>query len=178
MVDRIVHVLRIGHRIVRDDRMTTHVCLVARAFGARKIYLYDADPRIETTIDDINHRWGGGFAVETVNEWRGLVKEWRRDGGVVTHLTMYGLDLDKAVGEICRLVGNILLVVGAEKVPRDLYDLSDFNVSIGHQPHSEVAAVAVFLDRLFQGEELKRVYTHSKCRVIPSRHGKQVEVTE
>ena len=32
-------VLRIGHRIGRDKRITTHVALVARAFGANKIII-------------------------------------------------------------------------------------------------------------------------------------------
>ena len=34
-----IEVLRIGQRILRDDRVTTHVALVARAFGASKIYM-------------------------------------------------------------------------------------------------------------------------------------------
>ena len=32
-----INVLRIGQRIIRDDRVTTHAALVARAFGASKI---------------------------------------------------------------------------------------------------------------------------------------------
>ena len=31
-----IEVLRIGQRVVRDDRVTTHVALVARSFGAQK----------------------------------------------------------------------------------------------------------------------------------------------
>ena len=34
-----VNVLRLDHRLKRDTRITTHVCLTARAFGASKIYL-------------------------------------------------------------------------------------------------------------------------------------------
>ena len=30
----VIEVLRIGERVVRDDRATTHAALVARAFGA------------------------------------------------------------------------------------------------------------------------------------------------
>ena len=30
-------VLRLGHRFVRDYRVTTHLALVARSFGANKI---------------------------------------------------------------------------------------------------------------------------------------------
>ena len=33
-----IEVLRLGHRISRDKRISTHVALVARAFGASKIY--------------------------------------------------------------------------------------------------------------------------------------------
>jgi len=32
-----IEVLRIGQRVVRDDRVTTHVALVARSFCAQKI---------------------------------------------------------------------------------------------------------------------------------------------
>ncbi len=40
MLDREVAVLRIGHRLVRDDRTTTHAMLVSRAFGSTR-YVYD-----------------------------------------------------------------------------------------------------------------------------------------
>ena len=41
-----IEVLRIGQRVIRDDRVTTHVALVARAFGASKIYMNEVDPEI------------------------------------------------------------------------------------------------------------------------------------
>ena len=34
-----INVLRLDHRIGRDTRITTHVCLTARAFGASKVWL-------------------------------------------------------------------------------------------------------------------------------------------
>ena len=34
-----IEVVRIGQRLVRDDRVTTHVALVSRAFGANKIFM-------------------------------------------------------------------------------------------------------------------------------------------
>ena len=46
-----IEVLRIGQRIVRDDRVTTHVALVARAFGASKIYMNEVDPEIQDTVE-------------------------------------------------------------------------------------------------------------------------------
>ncbi len=170
-----VHVLRIGHRLVRDDRPTTHVCLVARAFGADKIYVFDGDPGVKTTVADVNRRWGGEFEVDIVDDWRRILKGWKKGGGIVVHLTMYGLNLRDVIDEVRESNGDILLVVGAEKVPRDLYEDSDFNVAVGNQPHSEVSALAVFLDRFFLGEELKRVYNHTEYRIVPSRKSKQVE---
>ena len=45
-----IEVLRIGQRVVRDDRVTTHVALVARSFGAKKIYMNEINPDIINTI--------------------------------------------------------------------------------------------------------------------------------
>ena len=39
-----IEVLRIGQRLVRDDRVTTHVALVSRAFGATKIIMQEVNP--------------------------------------------------------------------------------------------------------------------------------------
>jgi tRNA (cytidine56-2'-O)-methyltransferase len=68
---------------------------------------------------------------------------------------------------------NILVVVGAEKVPAEMYDLADWNVAVGSQPHSEVAALAVFLDHLMEGQELTKDFDGG-LRIIPSPRGKQV----
>ena len=54
-----IEVLRIGQRIVRDDRVTTHVALVARAFGASKIYMNEVGPEIQDTVEKMNDTWGG-----------------------------------------------------------------------------------------------------------------------
>ena len=51
-----IEVLRIGQRVIRDDRVTTHVALVARAFGASKIYMNEVDPEIENTIKKMNKK--------------------------------------------------------------------------------------------------------------------------
>jgi tRNA (cytidine56-2'-O)-methyltransferase len=49
----------------------------------------------------------------------------------------------------------------------------DYNVAVGGQPHSEVAALAVFLDRLSGGEALKRDFG-GRLRVVPCERGKNV----
>ena len=110
-----------------------------------------------------------------INNWKRILLEWKKKEGIIVHLTMYGLGLDEAIEEVRKTTGDILLIIGSKKVPRKLYEESDFNIAVGNQPHSEVAALAVFLDRLFKGEEFKREFNHAKYRVVSSRKGKQLE---
>ena len=57
-----VRVLRLDHRLKRDTRITTHVCLTARAFGASKIYLAgEEDNKLMDNLRDTSARWGGNF---------------------------------------------------------------------------------------------------------------------
>jgi len=69
----------------------------------------------------------------------------------------------------------LLIAVGAGKVDFEVYDHADWNVGVTNQPHSEVAALAVFLDRLFEGRELDRTWADAERRVIPQETGKRVE---
>ena len=62
-----IEVLRIGQRLVRDDRVTTHVALVARAFGARKIYMNEVNPKIKNTLEQINNTWGSNFEISFID---------------------------------------------------------------------------------------------------------------
>lgn len=170
-------VLRIGHRVDRDKRISTHVGLVARAFGtAGIIYVGGVEESVVSSLREVVEMWGGPFFVKVAPSYREVIREWKESGGVVVHLTMYGENI--ASSDVLERVGRssdkILVVVGAEKVPADLYQLADFNVAIGNQPHSEVAALAVFLDRMFKGEELLRELEGAKLRVIPSPRGKRV----
>ena len=71
---------------------------------------------------------------------------------------------------------KILVVVGAEKVPREIYEKSNFNVSVGTQPHSEISALAVFLDRIQQGKQFEKKFGDSKRKIIPAKNGKNVKV--
>jgi tRNA (cytidine56-2'-O)-methyltransferase len=68
----------------------------------------------------------------------------------------------------------LLVVVGSEKVPFEVYEHADWNVGVTNQPHSEVAALAVFLDRLFDGRELDREWADADREVIPKTVGKRV----
>ena len=171
-----VYVLRLGHRPERDKRVTTHVGLVARAFGAKGMYIADVtDENIVQSLRDVVKRWGGDFIIEDGVNAIQLIKRWKREGGEVIHLTMYGVPVDYVIEDIRSSGRKKLVVVGAEKVPWIIYELADYNVSIGNQPHSEVAALAIFLDRLFEGRELYMTFRGSRIRVTPHPRGKIVE---
>lgn len=166
-------VLRIGHRPERDQRVTTHVGLAARAFGAEGMFLAAHDPGVVTSIKDVVERWGGDFFVEQDVSWRRCIEDWKSMGGAVVHLTMYGLRLTDVIEEV-RSEEKVLVVVGAEKVPGDLYGLADYNISVTSQPHSEISGLAVFLDHLFQGAELNREYPEARMKITPSDKAKRV----
>ena len=169
-----VSVLRIGHRLVRDDRVTTHAALVARAFGADRIYMTGVDQSVSDTVAGVAKRWGGEFEVEVIQDWKALAKEWKKEGGKVAHLTMYGINIDDAIGKL-RKESKILVIIGAEKVPREAYDLADYNIAVGNQPHSEIAALAIFLDRMFRGKQLRKELDGGRLKIIPAEKGKRVQ---
>ena len=170
-----VYVLRIGHRPERDKRITTHVGLVARAFGANGFVLGDVcDERVMESLRDVLRRWGGNMELICGVNSRRYVIEWKKTGGEVIHLTMYGLHVDDVIEEIRSSPKPKLIVVGAEKVPPFFYENSDYNVAIGNQPHSEVSALAIFLDRLYMGSELHYEFPNAKIKIIPSPRGKKV----
>ncbi|ALL01266.1 hypothetical protein Pyrde_1218 [Pyrodictium delaneyi] len=170
-----VYVLRIGHRPQRDKRITTHVGLVARAFGANGFVLGDVcDDHVMDSLRGVLERWGGSMELLCGVNSRRYVSEWKRNCGEVIHLTMYGLHVDDVIGEIRASPRPKLIVVGAEKVPPFFYEAADYNVAIGNQPHSEVAALAVFLDRLYEGRELRIEFPGARVKILPSPRGKKV----
>ena len=171
-----IEVLRIGQRVVRDDRVTTHVALVARALGASKIYMNEVDPEIEDTVEQINETWGGNFEIEFFSNWKDIIS-MKKNNAKIVHLTMYGEDINKINSKIQK-EEEILVVVGAEKVPRDIYEKADYNVSIGTQPHSEISALAILLDRIQQGEQFNKKFPDSKRVIIPSKNSKNVRVSK
>jgi tRNA (cytidine56-2'-O)-methyltransferase len=112
--------------------------------------------------------------------WRNSVSEWKSKGGMVVHLTIYGenIETSNVLNRIRDNGRNVLLLVGSQKVPPEFYsaEVSDFNVAVGNQPHSECAAVAVFLDRFFEGKELSKTFENARIKVVPQEHGKQIKV--
>jgi len=86
---------------------------------------------------------------------------------------MYGVKVNDVIEKI-KSKEKILVIVGSEKVPKEVYEISDFNVSITNQPHSEIAALAIFLDRIFEGKEFDYEFPNAKMKIIPSEKGKKV----
>ena len=174
-----VVVLRWGHRPERDKRLTTHVALTARAFGADGMILSDIeDEKVKASVEKVVKDWGGPFFFEMGKPWRQAIKEWKEKGGVVVHLTAYGENIQTSdvLNRIKACRKDIMVIVGSQKVPGEFFSekVSDFNVAIGNQPHSECSSLAVFLDRLFEGKELEREFENAKLKIIPQARGKKV----
>lgn len=172
-----IEVVRIGQRLVRDDRVTTHVALVARAFGADKIYMTEINPEIKDTLNKINITWGGNFEIEFIEKWKTIVKKKKEENFKIIHLTMYGEKINSIQKDL-QNEEKLLIVVGAEKVPREIYELADYNIGIGSQPHSEISALAILLDRIQNGCQFERAFTNAKRKIVPTKKGKNVQVTE
>lgn len=140
------------------------------------------DDSILETLKDVNRRWGGEseFEIEIIEDWKKVLKNWKKDGGKVIHLTMYGINIDDYAYVLDNLQKetNVLVVIGAEKAPREVYELADHNIAIGNQPHSEIAALAIFLDRVLKGKELKRDFKGGKFKIIPMTKGKRLQEIE
>lgn len=196
-----IAVLRLGERPQRDQRINTHLALVARAFGASKLIMFFRDPSLITSMNSIQNRFGGSFSIEVQNTagWRKILKNWK---GIIVHLTMYGMRLDSGIEKLRDMIlslsntsteledndhdnslpdnrksedpSDVIVVIGGEKVPAEVYQLANFNISVGNQPHSEVAALAVFLDRLNRGEELHKQFPEHRLRIIPQERGKKM----
>jgi tRNA (cytidine56-2'-O)-methyltransferase len=169
----VITVLRIGHRRARDARLTTHVCLAARALGADRVWVSEKDRVLEETVEAVVRRFGGPFEVKTGVAWRRALADF---DGVRVHLTMYGVPLEEAAPLVRRAARgrDLMVVVGAAKVPGEVFGLADFNIAVGSQPHSEVAALALALDRLGGGAWARKRFKGGRVVIRPSARGKVV----
>lgn len=170
-------VLRLFHRLMRDKRMSTHIALTARAFGAKQMfYTGSHDSSLEESVGRITKDWGGNFHIGHKENELSFIKKWKQEGGIIVHLTMFGIELgDKIVELKQKLNENLLIIIGGTKVPSAIYHLADYNIAIGHQPHSEVAALAVFLDRITAGEARKEKRSNANVEIIPMEKGKSTK---
>lgn len=153
-----ITLFRLDHRTIRDQRITSHVALTARALGATAfLYTGEQDENMEQSVTDVASRWGGSYTVDHVESIRSTITNF---DGIVVHLTMYGEAHPETIATLKQLdpPENILLIVGGPKVPRYVYALADFNTAIGWQPHSEVAATGIFLHALLGDAPLYHKY--------------------
>jgi len=141
-------VLRLGYRNGRDPRITTHLALVARALGADGFLLAgDKDESMFENLDSVCERFGGSVDTQHVSGLK-HIKKHVAEGGIAVHLTMYGEPFRSAIPKI-RRDRPVCVVVGGAKVPGDVYKMCQYNIAVGNQPHSEVAALALFMDAWF-----------------------------
>ena len=170
-------VLRLGYRKGRDPRITTHLALVSRALGADGFLLAgDEDQEMFDNLNSVSERFGGNLDTEHVSGL-GHLKKHVADGGVAVHLTMYGEPFRKAIPKM-RRDKPVLIVVGGAKVPGDVYKLCQYNVAVGNQPHSEVAALALFMDAWFGESGSERTFSDARLVIEGINDGKLVHDIE
>ena len=125
-----IHVLRLGHRRERDKRITSHLGLTARAFGADFFHLAgEEDPNVLETLKSVTDRFGGNFEARHEDRPMGWLRRFANDDagdgtpGVAIHLTMYGEPWREVI-PMLRRDRPMAIVVGGAKVPGQVYGLS------------------------------------------------------
>ncbi|MCW3988348.1 MAG: tRNA (cytidine(56)-2'-O)-methyltransferase, partial [Candidatus Bathyarchaeota archaeon] len=103
-----------------------------------------------------------------------VLKEWKRNGGVIIHLSMYGLSIQNVVEDIRISSADKLIVAGGAKVPKYVYEEADWNVAVTSQPHSEISAVSIFLHELLEGRELSKSFKNAELVIVPQVRGKKI----
>ena len=168
-------VLRLGHRRDRDKRITSHLGLTARAFGANEVVLAgDRDPSALETWDSVTERFGGDFESRFEESPLSWLRRISKSGeATIVHLTMYGEAWREATPSI-PTDKPAVVVVGGTKVPSEVFHMADYNISVGNQPHSEVAALAVFLDSWLGPIDSKSMFEGAQIKVLPSARSKVV----
>ena len=89
---------------------------------------------------------------------------------------MYGSQAHEIADEVKNSNSDILIIVGGSKVPSNVYNSADWNVSVTTQPHSEVSSLAVFQHLLMDGSEFELKFENPVFEVIPTVNGKNVNV--
>jgi tRNA (cytidine56-2'-O)-methyltransferase len=136
------------------------------------------DSHIQETVAKITRAWGGNFYFEMGTPWKRALREWKAKAGIVVHLTAYGENIQSSdvMSRIKATNKDVMLLVGSQKVPGEFYsnEVSDFNVAVGNQPHSECSSLAIFLDRFFGGKELSLSFEKAKIEIVPKERGKEI----
>ena len=177
--NRRVSVLRLGHRRERDKRITSHLGLTARAFGADEVILAgEEDESAIETWRSVSERFGGEFECRYEANPMSFLRRFVKDAGdgkpgQIVHLTMYGESWRESLSSI-ESNRPMVIVVGGTKVPGEVFRLANYNISIGNQPHSEVAALGVFLESLIGQIDESEHFQGGEIQVVPSLDRKKV----
>ncbi len=177
--NRRVSVLRLGHRRERDKRITSHLGLTARAFGADEVILAgEEDESAIETWRSVSERFGGEFECRYEANPMSFLRRFTKDAGdgkpgQIVHLTMYGESWRRSLSSI-ESNRPLVIVVGGTKVPGEVFRLANYNISIGNQPHSEVAALGVFLESLIGEIDESKHFQGGEIQVVPSLDRKKV----
>jgi len=169
-----IFIFRFGHRLERDKRITTHCALVSRAFGACKMfYSGQEDPNFENSVKEVQEDWGGNFQIEYVTNWEDWFEQ-NKSKYYIVHLTMYGTPFDDFAKAFKKSSQNkpLLIFIGSQKVPTDVYHFANANVCVTNQPHSEVAALGLLLNALVDYKKVK--FPGAKIKVKPCVKGKSI----
>ena len=140
--NRRVSVLRLGHRRERDKRITSHLGLTARAFGADEVILAgEEDESALETWRSVSERFGGDFECRYETNPLSFLRRFAKDAGdgkpgEIVHLTMYGESWRESLGVIERN-RPIVIVVGGTKVPGEVFRLAKYNISVKPLPKTE-----------------------------------------
>jgi len=163
-----LNILKLDHRPVRDKRITTHCALVARAFGCSNFFYSGInDIYFENNVKDVCKKWGGNFKTTYLEKPLSFVKKEKNDGTLIVHLTMYGEVITEKIKQI-KTNKKILLIVGGPKVPKEYFEIADYNIAVGSQPHSEVAAISLFL-YIFDNKLIESSF-NSDFKIIPNKN--------
>ena len=167
-----LEILRLSHRIARDKRVSTHLALTSRALLANKLYYSgQKDSSLEDSIKKINNKFGSNFKIEHIKNPISLIKEKKKQGITILHLTVYGLELKKQLYNIKKLK-KLLIIIGSEHVPSQYYEIADINLAITNQPHSELSSLAILLYELNKDKNIN--FKNAKIEIKPSEKGKDI----
>ena len=97
-----------------------------------------------------------------------LIKEKKKQGYIISHLTMYGISFEKYIKKL-KNEKKQLIIVGGEKVEPEYYQLADYNISVTSPPISEVSALGIFLYNI---HGIKEDFKDAKIKVIEQERGK------
>jgi len=153
--------------------------LVSRALGANEFLVSgDKNNKMFETINQVTKTFGGVFRTKHLDSPMTWIRNYKSEekggiNGTIIHLTMYGEDYRKIVPLIPKNK-PLAIIVGGAKVPASIYRMAHYNVSVGNQPHSEVAALALLLDKLQDGNSIDQKFSNPKLEIIPDLERKNV----